>query len=287
MRTGVSASGRSCGDQSRGARGGWRCPCSIPETPRPTPPNPPGTHRRVRALLLRAPGGCRPDGTAGPRSRSRSPSRGMRAPRAGFFVCQQHFPRISWNVEFQRHDNKAVDIAAVASWPRSPGITWVSSRSFTGSEPERIVDQDHSLPLQGARLDLMTLDDAAEVLGSVEIDPDQPAFAAVSIRSRTSDGRADGGRRRRRSLPAYRQPDRRARQRRFWRRDCVRSNVGIGRDLRKNHKNGFGGLLKMSYLANLASSWSSSSSRRCSWRSISPSTRSRPCTTNSPRSGRT
>jgi hypothetical protein len=126
--------------------------------------------------------GRRPDGTATQVAFTLAFARDEAAPRAGFFVCQQHFPENFWNAEFQRHDNKAVDIAAVAFVAQEPRHHVGFLASFTGSEPERIVDQDRSFPLQGARLDLMTPDDAAEVFGSVEIDPDQPAFAAVSIR---------------------------------------------------------------------------------------------------------
>lgn len=126
--------------------------------------------------------GRRPDGTPTHVAFTLAFARDEAAPQAAFFVCQQHYPENFWNPEFQRHDNKAVDIAAVSFVAQDPERHRGFLAAFTGSDPERIVDRDLSFPLRDARLDVMTPDDAAEVFGSVEVDPDQPSLAAFSVR---------------------------------------------------------------------------------------------------------
>lgn len=126
--------------------------------------------------------GRRPDGTPTHVAFTLAFARDEAAPQAAFFVCQQHYPENFWNPEFQRHDNKAVDIAAVSFVAQDPERHRRFLAAFTGSDPEWIVDRDLSFPLRGARLDMMTPDDAAEVFGSVEVDPDQPSLAAFSVR---------------------------------------------------------------------------------------------------------
>ncbi|MFC4173761.1 VOC family protein [Microvirga sp. GCM10011540] len=126
--------------------------------------------------------GRRPDGTPTQVAFTLAFARSEAAPQASFFVCQHHFPENFWNPEFQRHDNKAVDIAAVAFAAPEPQRHADFLAAFTGSEPRRVADRDVSFPLKGAHLDVMTPDDAAEVYGSVEVDPAQPSLAAFSVR---------------------------------------------------------------------------------------------------------
>jgi catechol 2,3-dioxygenase-like lactoylglutathione lyase family enzyme len=126
--------------------------------------------------------GRRPDGTPTHVAFTLAFARDEAAPQAAFFVCQQHYPENFWNPQFQRHDNKAADVAAVAFVAPDPERHRAFLAAFTGSDPEQIVDHDLSFPLRGARLDVMTPDDAAEVFGSVEVDPEQPSLAAFSVR---------------------------------------------------------------------------------------------------------
>lgn len=126
--------------------------------------------------------GRRPDGSPTQVSFSLAFARDEAAPQAGFFVCQQHSPENFWNAEFQRHDNKAVDVASVAFAAPDPDRHAGFLTAFTGTEPERVTGEDLSFPLEGARLHAMRADDAAEIYGSVEIEPDRPAFVAYSVR---------------------------------------------------------------------------------------------------------
>jgi catechol 2,3-dioxygenase-like lactoylglutathione lyase family enzyme len=126
--------------------------------------------------------GRRPDGTPTQVAFTLAFARDEAAPQAGFLVCRHHFPDNFWSPEFQRHDNKAVDIGAVAFAVPEPERHRAFLAAFTGAEPERIAEHDLSFPLQGAHLDVMTPDDAAEAYGSVEVDPGQPSLAAFSVR---------------------------------------------------------------------------------------------------------
>ncbi|HZH52228.1 MAG TPA: VOC family protein [Microvirga sp.] len=126
--------------------------------------------------------GRRPDGAPTQVAFTLAFARDEAAPQAGFFVSQQHTPENFWNTEFQRHDNKAVDVATVAFVAAEPDRHAAFLTAFTGAEPERVTGRDLSFPLEGARLHVMAADDAAEVYGSVEVEPDQPSFVAYSVR---------------------------------------------------------------------------------------------------------
>ena len=104
------------------------------------------------------------------------------APRAGFFVCQQHFPENFWNPEFQRHDNKALAIGSVALAAPNPARHEAFLTAFTGAEPQSPDSDDLSYPLAEAHLHVLTPDDAAEIYGSVEAELDQPSFVAFGVR---------------------------------------------------------------------------------------------------------
>ncbi|HZB62604.1 MAG TPA: VOC family protein [Microvirga sp.] len=104
------------------------------------------------------------------------------APRAGFFVCQQHFPENFWNREFQQHDNKALAIGSVALAAPDPARHEAFLTAFTGAEPQSPDSDDLSYPLADAHLHVLTPDDAAENYGSVEAELDQPSFVAFGVR---------------------------------------------------------------------------------------------------------
>jgi catechol 2,3-dioxygenase-like lactoylglutathione lyase family enzyme len=104
------------------------------------------------------------------------------APRAAFFVCQQHFPENFWNPEFQRHDNKALAIGSVTLAAPDPAGHEAFLTAFTGAEPQSPDSDDLSYPLAEAHLHVLTPDDAAEIYGSVEAELDQPSFVAFGVR---------------------------------------------------------------------------------------------------------
>ena len=104
------------------------------------------------------------------------------APRAAFFVCQQHFPENFWNPEFQRHDNKALAIGSVTLGAPDPARHEAFLTAFTGAEPQSPDSDDLSYPLADAHLHVLTPDDAAEIYGSVEAELDQPSFVAFGVR---------------------------------------------------------------------------------------------------------
>jgi catechol 2,3-dioxygenase-like lactoylglutathione lyase family enzyme len=103
------------------------------------------------------------------------------APRAGFFVCQQHYPENFWNPAFQQHDNKATGIASVALSAPDPERHAGFLAAFAGVEPGNPAGHDLSFRLAGSHLDVMTPDDAGEVYGSVEAELDQPSFVAFAV----------------------------------------------------------------------------------------------------------
>ncbi|MFC5487333.1 VOC family protein [Microvirga aerilata] len=104
------------------------------------------------------------------------------APHAGFFVCQQHYPENFWNPEFQRHDNKATGISAVALAAPNPEGYRAFLTAFTGTEPTSPDRDDLSFRLGESHFDVLTQDDAAEIYASIEAELDQPSFVAFGVR---------------------------------------------------------------------------------------------------------
>jgi catechol 2,3-dioxygenase-like lactoylglutathione lyase family enzyme len=64
--------------------------------------------------------GQRPDGTTVKLGFSLAFARDSRAPDAGFFVCQQHYPQNFWDPAFQTHANGATGIAAIVLVAENP-----------------------------------------------------------------------------------------------------------------------------------------------------------------------
>jgi hypothetical protein len=134
--------------------------------------------------------GTRPDGSETQVAFTLAFARDPAAPKAGFFVSQQHFPENFWNPEFQIHANRADALSVVTFVAPDPGRHRSFLTSFTGVEPSEPVDEDLSFALARGRLDVMTLDDAAEIYGSVEAHPDEASFAAFSVRLHDIDRQA-------------------------------------------------------------------------------------------------
>jgi hypothetical protein len=97
-------------------------------------------------------------------------------------VCQQHHPENFWNPAFQHHPNGAESLSVVAYAVPDPEMHRSFLTTFTGEAPSRAGDRDLSFALARGRLDVLTQDDAAEVYGSVEAEPDSPAFLACGVR---------------------------------------------------------------------------------------------------------
>jgi catechol 2,3-dioxygenase-like lactoylglutathione lyase family enzyme len=104
------------------------------------------------------------------------------APKAGFFVCQQHFPENFWNSAFQKHDNHATNLSSVALAAPDPDRLRKFMSAFTGVEPTRPAGHDLSYRLSDAHLDVMTPDDAGELYVSIEAELDEPSFVGFAVR---------------------------------------------------------------------------------------------------------
>jgi hypothetical protein len=104
------------------------------------------------------------------------------APDAGFFACQHHAPENLWNLAFQSHPNGADGISAVVLASEEPLRHAAFLGRFTDAVEAAPAGHDLSLALGDARMDVVTPDDAAELYGSVEVDPHRPEFAAFAIR---------------------------------------------------------------------------------------------------------
>jgi catechol 2,3-dioxygenase-like lactoylglutathione lyase family enzyme len=124
----------------------------------------------------------RPDGSETQVSFTLAFARNEAAPRAGFFVCQQHFPENFWNPAFQAHDNGADRLSSVALTAPEPERHRAFLEAFTGVMPGEPEAHDFTFSLDEGHLDLMTPDDAGEIFGSVEAELDQPSFVAFSVR---------------------------------------------------------------------------------------------------------
>ncbi|MBB3019974.1 catechol 2,3-dioxygenase-like lactoylglutathione lyase family enzyme [Microvirga lupini] len=104
------------------------------------------------------------------------------SPKAGFFVCQQHYPENFWNPEFQRHDNQATHISSVTLASPEPEQLRAFLSAFTGVQPGSPDGDDLSFRLGESHVDVLTPDDAAEIYGSVEAELDEPSFVAFAVR---------------------------------------------------------------------------------------------------------
>jgi catechol 2,3-dioxygenase-like lactoylglutathione lyase family enzyme len=126
--------------------------------------------------------GRRPDGSETKVAFTLAFTSAENSPKAGFFVCQQHFPENFWNPEFQRHDNKATQISSVTLAAPSPERLRSFLRAFSGVQPASPDGDDLSFRLGESHIDVLTPDDAAEIYGSVEAELDQPSFVAFAVR---------------------------------------------------------------------------------------------------------
>jgi catechol 2,3-dioxygenase-like lactoylglutathione lyase family enzyme len=136
--------------------------------------------------------GRRPDGSETKVAFTLAFTSAENSPKAGFFVCQQHFPENFWNPEFQRHDNKATQISSVTLAAPSPERLRSFLRAFSGVQPASPDGDDLSFRLGDSHIDVLTPDDAAEIYGSVEAELDQPSFVAFAVRVEDIHRQAQG-----------------------------------------------------------------------------------------------
>ncbi|MBB4040828.1 catechol 2,3-dioxygenase-like lactoylglutathione lyase family enzyme [Microvirga flocculans] len=114
----------------------------------------------------------------------------VQASKAGFFVCQQHYPENFWNPAFQVHDNQATRISSVTLSAPEPENLRAFLTAFTGLQPVSPDGDDLSFRLNESHLDVLTPDDAAESYGSIEAELDQPSFVAFAVRVEDIPGQA-------------------------------------------------------------------------------------------------
>lgn len=126
--------------------------------------------------------GRRPDGSETRLAFTLAFTSAENSPKAGFFVCQQHYPENFWNPEFQRHDNQATRISSVTLTTPEPEQLRAFLSAFTGVQPGSPDGDDLSFPLAGGHIDVLTPDDAAEIYGSIEAELDQPSLVAFAVR---------------------------------------------------------------------------------------------------------
>lgn len=99
--------------------------------------------------------GRRPDGRETHVAFSLAYTLDARAPKAVFFVCQQHFPENFWNADFQRHANGATNVSAVTLTAPQPQVHAAFLAAFSGAEQRRGPGGNLSFPLDGGRVDLL------------------------------------------------------------------------------------------------------------------------------------
>jgi Glyoxalase-like domain len=126
--------------------------------------------------------GRRPDGSETEIAFTLAFAHDAEAPDAGFFVCQHHHPDNVWNAAFQNHPNGAEAISAVTLAAAEPHAHRPFLEQFAGAPAASPTGNDLSVTLPGSRIDVMTPDEAAELYGSVEVDPHGAGFAAFALR---------------------------------------------------------------------------------------------------------
>ncbi len=126
--------------------------------------------------------GRRPDGSETHVAFTLAFAEDPEAAKAGFFVCQQHYPENFWNGAFQRHLNRASALSSATLAAPDPAAHEAFLTHFTGVSPASPDGDDLSYPLARGRIDVVTPDDAAELYGSVEAERDTAAFVAFAVR---------------------------------------------------------------------------------------------------------
>lgn len=88
-----------------------------------------------------------------------------RAPEAGFFVCQQHYPENFWNPAFQQHANGARGVAAAVLTAENPTDHHIFLSAFTGQRDLHATSLGVSAHLARGRFDILSTDAFRSVYG--------------------------------------------------------------------------------------------------------------------------
>ncbi|MDJ1156851.1 VOC family protein [Chelatococcus sp. SYSU_G07232] len=110
----------------------------------------------------------RPDGSETQVAFTLAFAEDLRAPQAGFFVCQQHFPENFWNPAFQRHPNGATGITAAVMVAENPSDHHAFLSAFTGERDMRATSLGVTIGLPRGRIEVLTPAAAAEIYGFAE-----------------------------------------------------------------------------------------------------------------------
>jgi catechol 2,3-dioxygenase-like lactoylglutathione lyase family enzyme len=107
------------------------------------------------------------------------------APDCGFFVCQQHEPQNFWNPAFQQHENGTSALSAVFLVTPEPAAQADFLRAFSGAASFATPEAGLRLPLPRGRLEVLTPQAAAAMLGDPS--PEQARFAGFAVTVRELD----------------------------------------------------------------------------------------------------
>ncbi|WP_046865184.1 VOC family protein [Microvirga massiliensis] len=124
--------------------------------------------------------GWQPDGTVIRVAFSLAFAHDPAAPGVGFFVCQHHHPENFWSERFQSHQNGATGLHSVTMVSPAPNQHERFLAVFTNAEACAL-GSGLSFSLARERIDVITPDDAAALLGSINAPEAKPALAAYSV----------------------------------------------------------------------------------------------------------
>jgi hypothetical protein len=103
--------------------------------------------------------GCRPDGGVVKVAFSLAFARDPQPSRAGYFVCQQHYPENFWNPAFQSHQNTGAGVAGVAIVAENPADHHVFLSAFVGERA--LAATSSGVTVQTPRGEIHVMDPAA------------------------------------------------------------------------------------------------------------------------------
>jgi hypothetical protein len=133
--------------------------------------------------------GRRPDGSVVKVAFSLAFARDPQPSRAGYFVCQQHYPENFWNPAFQNHQNTSTGVAGVAIVAENPADHHVFLSAFVG---ERVLAATSSgVTVKTPRGEIQVMDPVAFSSHFGTEPPniaDGAALAALRIAVRDLDG---------------------------------------------------------------------------------------------------
>ena len=103
--------------------------------------------------------GKRPDGSAVKVAFSLAFAADPKAPDAGFFTCQQHYPENFWNAAFQKHANGVTGVAGVVFVAENPADHHVFLKAFSGVSD--LKSTSSGITIETPRGEIQVMDPAA------------------------------------------------------------------------------------------------------------------------------